>query len=59
MEDETQTKRIGPIIIKEFQNSWNMLQQAIKNISDEYWLTAAKEWSYSWTVYHIIIESYF
>ncbi len=54
MEDKTQTTRIGAIISKEFQNSWNILRQAIKNIKDEYWFTVAKDWSFSWTVYHII-----
>ncbi|UCG01261.1 MAG: DinB family protein [Candidatus Heimdallarchaeota archaeon] len=54
MNPNRQERKIGPIISKEFQNSWNMLRQAVENISDEFWLTTINEWSFSWTIYHII-----
>ncbi|MFX1516458.1 MAG: DinB family protein [Promethearchaeota archaeon] len=54
MSTENQGKRIGVILLKEFQNSWSMLRQAINNISEEFWLTTVNDWSYSWNIYHII-----
>lgn len=49
-----QINRIGSILSKEFKNSWNMLRQGIENISEELWNVTVNEWSYVWTVYHII-----
>ena len=54
MTPETQNNRIEPVLSQEYQRSWHILRQAIGSISDEYWITTAKEWSFSWTVYHII-----
>lgn len=54
MNQETQLKRIGPLLSKEFQNSWNMLREAIENIAEEFWSTTINDWSFSWTIYHII-----
>ncbi|MFX0121272.1 MAG: DinB family protein [Promethearchaeota archaeon] len=47
-------KKIGSILAKEFQNSWNMLRQALENITEENWFTKINDWSYSWNVFHII-----
>ncbi|MFX0125147.1 MAG: DinB family protein [Candidatus Hodarchaeota archaeon] len=54
MNTERQEQRIGPILSKEFQKSWNILRQAIENISEDYWITIVNGWSFSWTIYHLI-----
>ncbi|MFX0141474.1 MAG: DinB family protein [Candidatus Hodarchaeota archaeon] len=54
MNPESQKKRVGPILSKEFKNSWCILRQAIENIPDKYWLKSVNDWSFSLTIYHII-----
>jgi len=54
MNPESQKKKFGLILSNEFKNSWKILRQAIENITYEYWLEMANDWSFSWTVYHII-----
>lgn len=54
MNPETRLQRISPVLSKEFQNSWNILRQAIENIAEEFWLTTINDWSFSWITYHII-----
>jgi hypothetical protein len=54
MRIKDQGTKIGPILSQEFHNSWNMLRQAIENITEEFWMTAINDWSFSWNIYHII-----
>ncbi|MFW9904747.1 MAG: DinB family protein [Candidatus Thorarchaeota archaeon] len=54
MNIKDQEMRIGPILSKEFHNSWDMLRQAIENITEEFWITTINNWSFSWNIYHII-----
>lgn len=54
MKPESQKLSVGLILSKEFKNSWNILRQAIENITDEHWLEIVNDWSFSWTVCHII-----
>ncbi|MBN1330562.1 MAG: DinB family protein [Candidatus Heimdallarchaeota archaeon] len=41
-------------LLSQFASTWKMLKQAINIIPDEYWYMTNKEWTYSYTVYHII-----
>jgi uncharacterized damage-inducible protein DinB len=39
---------------KQFASAWDMVRQAIDNISDEDWRTAFGEWCFATTLYHIV-----
>ncbi|MFX1284167.1 MAG: DinB family protein [Promethearchaeota archaeon] len=54
MKSESQKLSVSLILSQEFKNSWNILRQAIENITEEHWLEMVNEWSFSLTVYHII-----
>ncbi|HUT81013.1 MAG TPA: DinB family protein [Candidatus Bathyarchaeia archaeon] len=41
-------------LLSQFASTWKMLRKAIENVPDEYWYTTNKEWTYSYTAYHII-----
>ncbi|MFQ6126147.1 MAG: DinB family protein [Candidatus Heimdallarchaeota archaeon] len=52
--NKRQTKEIGLVLLNQFNSSWKMLRQAIEIIGDENWSKTANNWSFVWTVYHII-----
>ena len=45
---------VGDVLAQEFFHSWQMLRQAINNVSQEKWNERIHDWSFSFTVYHII-----
>ncbi|MHA2247250.1 MAG: DinB family protein [Candidatus Hodarchaeales archaeon] len=47
-------KQVGIYLFNEFERSWGMLKQAIKNIDSEYWSKMNNDWSFVGTVLHII-----
>lgn len=46
-------------ILSQFKLNWKMLQQAINTVPEEYWNMGQNEWTYSDTIYHIIITQEF
>ncbi len=45
---------LGEVLSQEFHHTWQMLRQAIKNITPSKWNERIHDWSFSFTVYHII-----
>ncbi|MHA1975473.1 MAG: DinB family protein [Candidatus Hodarchaeales archaeon] len=45
---------MGNVLSEEFRHSWQILRQAIENISIDDWNKNMTDWSFSSTVYHII-----
>lgn len=46
-------------ILSQFRSSWKMLRQAISTVPNEYWNKAQNEWTFSDTIYHVLITQEF
>lgn len=45
---------LGLTLLKQFKEEWGMLKQGINKIPDDKWSEVKNDWSFSWTVHHII-----
>ena len=54
MADEKVENFLSKDFLRQFEGNWNMLKQAIEKYPNEFWGKDKGDWTYSWTIHHII-----
>jgi hypothetical protein len=47
-------KEVIQVLIRQYDDMWEMLTQAINNVSDDLWAKEDNEWYFSLTAYHVV-----